>query len=273
MNEQALIFADRALARRLEAADAWFKAAYVEAQARLRPELGAAVEPVAGGYAAYAGPGSPLNRAVGLGMEEPTGAEALDAVEHFFHHRRALARIDVCPLADSSLVQGLSHRGYYLAEFKNVWARPLRGDGDFTSPVAGVQVRAARPEEAALWIRTVSQGFAGRDTVTPEDQEIAAPNFYTSTATCFLAWVDGEAAGGGALATYQGLAAFFSASTRPAFRGRGVQTALLRARLAAAVAAGCDLALVHTTPGNASQRNVQRMGFCLAYTKLTLCQR
>jgi ribosomal protein S18 acetylase RimI-like enzyme len=273
VNGQALIFADLALARRLEAADAWFKASYVEAQARLRPQLGATVEAVAGGYAVYAGPGSPLNRAVGLGMEGPVGAQALERVERFFDRRGALARIDVCPLADPSLVEELNRRNYHLAEFKNVWARPLRGDEGLTPLVAGVQVRAARPEEAALWIRTVSQGFAGRDAVTPEDQEIAAPNFFLPTAACFLAWIEGKVAGGGALATHQGLAAFFSASTRPAFRGRGVQTALLQARLAAAAAAGCDLALVHTTPGNASQRNVQRAGFCLAYTKLALCQR
>lgn len=273
MNGQVSIFADLALARRLEAADAWFKLSYVEAQAALRPELGATVEPVADSYAVYAGPGSPLNRAVGLGMEGPVGAEVLEQVERFFHSRGALVRIDVCPLADPSLVEGLNRRNYYLAEFKNVWARPLRGDEGLTPSAAGVQVRAARPEEAALWIRTVSQGFAGRDDVSPGDQEIAAPNFYMPTAICFLVWVEGEVAGGGAMAIYRGLAAFFSASTRPAFRGRGVQTALLHARLAAATAAGCDLALVHTAPGNASQRNVQRMGFCLAYTKLALCRR
>ena len=50
------------------------------------------------------------------------------------------------------------------------------------------------------------------------------------------------------------------------FRGRGVQTALLEGRLAAAEAAVCDLAVVMTTPGTPSQRNVERAGFRTAYT-------
>ncbi len=74
------------------------------------------------------------------------------------------------------------------------------------------------------------------------------------------------------MATCRGLASFFSASTRPAFRGRGVQTALLHARLAAALGAGCDLAMVHTAPGSASQRNVERLGFRLAYTRVVLAR-
>ena len=35
-------------------------------------------------------------------------------------------------------------------------------------------------------------------------------------------------------------------------------------------ARGCNLALVQTTPGSASQRNVARCGFQLAYTKVTM---
>jgi GNAT superfamily N-acetyltransferase len=263
-------FADLELARRLEAADAWFKAAYAEAQAALCPEVGAAVEAVGGGYAVYAGAGSPLNRAVGLGMSGPVSTDELQRAEAFFHSRGAAAWVDLCPLADPSLLAWLDDRGYRLAEFKNVWARPLRRGESFPLPPPGVQVRVAGPEEAELWIRTVSRGFAGREELRPEDLEIATPNFYMSGGTCFLAWVDGEPAGGGAMATCQGLAAFFSASTRPALRGRGVQTALLHARLAAAAAAGCDLATVQTAPGNASGRNVERCGFRLAYTKVAL---
>jgi GNAT superfamily N-acetyltransferase len=79
-----------------------------------------------------------------------------------------------------------------------------------------------------------------------------------------------EPAGAAAVAIRRGLTALFTASTRVAFRGRGVQTALLQARLALAAAMGCDLAVVQTKPGSASQRNVERVGFCLAYTKVTM---
>jgi len=264
----AMPFADLKLACQLELADAWFKRSYAEAQARLGPELGTAVAPVAGGYAVYVGRGSPLSRAVGLGMSGPVTPEELEGVEQFYHSRASVARIELCPLADRSLLDWLNQKGYQVVEFKNVWVRPLNRGESFLSPHPGMRVRAAERSEAELWIRTVSQGFLGRDALTPEDVQIPTPSFHMSTATCFLAWVGDELAGGGAMAVYRGLASFFSASTRPAFRQRGVQTALLHARLAAA--AGCDLATVQTTPGNASQRNVERLGFRLAYTKLAL---
>jgi len=41
----------------------------------------------------------------------------------------------------------------------------------------------------------------------------------------------------------------------------GWQTALLLARLADAVAAGCDMAVIVTQPGSESQQNAQRQGF------------
>jgi GNAT superfamily N-acetyltransferase len=57
-----------------------------------------------------------------------------------------------------------------------------------------------------------------------------------------------------------------AANTLPAFRNQGVHTALLRTRLAEAVEAGCDVAMIHTRPDAPSQRNVLRAGFQLAYT-------
>jgi hypothetical protein len=49
-----------------------------------------------------------------------------------------------------------------------------------------------------------------------------------------------------------------------------VQMALLQARLAAARKAGCDLAVSMTGPGSDSQRNIERAGFRLAYTKASM---
>ena len=43
--------------------------------------------------------------------------------------------------------------------------------------------------------------------------------------------------------------------------------ALLEARLQTAVDAGCDLAMMVAAPGSASQRNAERQGFRIAYTR------
>jgi hypothetical protein len=48
------------------------------------------------------------------------------------------------------------------------------------------------------------------------------------------------------------------------------QNALFQARLRDAKAAGCELAVVCTQPASGSQRNAERNGFRLAYTKVVL---
>ena len=65
-----------------------------------------------------------------------------------------------------------------------------------------------------------------------------------------------------------GVAGFFGASTLPAFRRRGVQTALLRARMERAREAKCDLAVCLAQPGSSSGRNATRLGFQVLYTRV-----
>ncbi len=64
--------------------------------------------------------------------------------------------------------------------------------------------------------------------------------------------------------------ALCGAGTLAEYRGRGLQTALLRARMAAAVEAGCEFAAVVTQGGTTSQRNAERLGFRVAYSKVTV---
>jgi ribosomal protein S18 acetylase RimI-like enzyme len=64
--------------------------------------------------------------------------------------------------------------------------------------------------------------------------------------------------------------ALFGAGTLPEFRCRGIQAAMLSTRLRAGAEAGCDLAVVVTQGGTISQRNCERLGFRVAYSKVTV---
>jgi GNAT superfamily N-acetyltransferase len=265
-----MVFVDCALARRLELTHAWRGICYAEAQRRLHPESDAIRESIGGGYAIYAGDGSPLNRAVGIGMAGPVTAADLDHLEAFYREKNAPQRLDLCPLADKSLLDALRPRAIYVDEYHMVLVRPLvEAAGDAPAP-KGVRIALAAPSDADLWIRTVAQGFDADTEPDPRTMGIAAPNFYASNATCYLAWVDGVPAGGGAMYIHEGVAEFGGASTRREFRRHGVQSALLLARLAAAREHGCEFAIVLTNPGTDSQRNVERVGFRPAYTNVTL---
>jgi GNAT superfamily N-acetyltransferase len=236
-------------------------------------------ESIAGGTAVYAGDGNPYSRAIGLGLYGPVAEPDLARMEAFYADRNLAPELSLCPLADESMVDALGARGYRIRMFMHTWFCPLTDEGPRTKDerwptVAGVTVRPIKPGEADLWVRTAWHGFAGDD-VAPPDDLVISPYPTMAHATCWLAWLDGERlgdepAGAGSLAIHNGVAELFGTSTRPSCRGRGVQTALMHARMAAAAAAGCDLIAVHTDPGSASQRNVERAGFRLAYTKVTL---
>ena len=264
------LFADFALARRLELHEGYGIANSIETLKRLQPHIGGAVKRVAGAYAIFAGAESPISRAIGLGMSGAIRAVDVEEVEEFYYSRRAASKIDLCPLADASLNALLGERGYQLLEFNNVWVQSLADYQRAPAAPAGVSVREAGPTDADAWIQAVSRGFAEREDLMTSELEVATTFFNEPETRCFLSFVDGRAAGGGAMFIHEKVAAFFSGSTMPEARGRGAQTALLHTRLQAARGAGCDIALVKTAPGNASQRNVQRAGFHLAYTKATM---
>jgi hypothetical protein len=64
-----------------------------------------------------------------------------------------------------------------------------------------------------------------------------------------------------------GVALLAGACTIPQWRKQGAQLALLQHRLHVAAEHGCDIAMVATLPGSASQRNAERRGFRVAYTR------
>jgi GNAT superfamily N-acetyltransferase len=85
---------------------------------------------------------------------------------------------------------------------------------------------------------------------------------------CFLAEIDGKPGAAGALSIHEGVALFGGAATVPEFRRHGLQTALLQARLRYAFENGCDLAMMVAEPGSESQRNAERRGFRVAYSRI-----
>ncbi len=254
-----MIFADLALARRLEAAEA--------ANARgCSVGEGTAVAEMAGGWVIFAGAASPLTQAVGVGLHGPVRGAELDAIEGFLTSRGARVSLDVCPLADATLVEGLAARGYRVTEFNNVLVKPLAGAEIVFTP----RVRRALAGESDLWSHTVGRGFFEQVELTTAEMDVGRAIFAMPEALCYLAATEsGQAAGGAAAALRDGLAILFADSTVAAFRRQGLQRELISARLNEALARGCDLATASTAPGSASQRNYERMGFQVVYTKVT----
>jgi GNAT superfamily N-acetyltransferase len=255
-----MIFADALLARRLEAAEA--------ANARgTSGQLGSAVLEAAGGCAIFAGADSPLTQAVGIGLNGAVAAEQIDEVAAFFRERAAKPRFEVCPLADPGFVAALADRGYRLTEFNNVLVKRLTG----TEIVLTQRARRATAGEEDLWSYTVGRGFFEQAELTTDEMDVGRAICAMPGALCYLASTElGEVAAAGACAIHDGLATLFADSTIANFRRAGLHRELIAARLNEAVARGCDLATASTLPGSGSQRNYERMGFQVVYTRVTM---
>ncbi|HUG15705.1 MAG TPA: hypothetical protein VMM78_11890 [Thermomicrobiales bacterium] len=85
--------------------------------------------------------------------------------------------------------------------------------------------------------------------------------------THYLVLFDGEPGAASVLYVTGGVAQLFVTATIPEFRSRGGQTALIRARLADSIDAGCALATSQTVVDNASPRNMARHGFERLYDR------
>ncbi|HET8549595.1 MAG TPA: GNAT family N-acetyltransferase [Bryobacteraceae bacterium] len=259
------------LAARLEHAEALDAADCAEAEAQLHPETGAAVRAVAGGVLAFVGADSPLTHALGLGMSGPVTAEQLDEVEEFFRSRGAQVTLDVCPCADHTLVELVAARGYRITEFSHVMVRAIAPGESVASDSGGeIETRVAQSHERELWARTVVAGFFGRDAVTDEEFRTGRVLFDMANAIALFASVGGEPAGCAAVSLRSGIASCFADSTLVRFRRRGVHRALIAARVRIAAQRGCEFITAGTQPGSGSQRDYERLGFQVAYTKVTM---
>jgi GNAT superfamily N-acetyltransferase len=257
----SLNFADAALARRLEAAEA----ANARGCTVASPDTD--FLDIAGGCAIFVGAGSPLTQAVGIGLKGPVTEADVDRLEAFFRTRNSKVSIDFCPLADPGLLEMLGHRGYRATEFNNVLLKRLTGTGIALTP----RVRRAIAGEEDLWSHTVGRGFFEQGDLTTAEMDVGRAIFAMPGALCYLAVAaGGEPAGGGALAVRDGLATLFADSAILAFRRQGIHGELISARLNEAIAVGCDSATASTQPGSTSQRNYERLGFEVVYTKVTM---
>jgi GNAT superfamily N-acetyltransferase len=268
------LFCSVELAERIERVEAQMITAATEV-ARLRVGAKAFVMPIAGGVACYAEEGSPLNKIAGLGFGGVPGGDELGEIEQAFAVRASATHVELSNLADPEIGAALTSRGYQLVSFENVLGRSLDGEQQpHTAP--GIEVKPS--DDPAAWLDVIVDGFAHPDVEgVPSHEDFpreviekAIGDIEQAGATPYLAYRDGVVAGGGSMRISDGVAQLTGAATSPAHRRRGVQTALLSARLADAARAGADVAVVTTQPGSKSQQNVQSRGFHLLYTRAVL---
>ena len=262
-----MAFADLDLSRRLERAEGRSCLEFAEARGRLHPHSGATWIECAGAYAVFDGVSSPVTQSFGLGLFEPLSPASLDRIEPFFLDRGAAVVHEVSPLAGIGTLDLLCTRGYRPIELSSVLHRPVERPATKSYP-DGVTVRVARVEEGALCAQINARGW-GHEHPELLDflGEFGPVAFAREHTVNFVAELDGQPAAAGALSLHDGVALFAGATTIPEMRRRGLQAALLEARMRYAFEHGYDLAMMVTEAGSQSQRNAERKDFGIAYTR------
>jgi hypothetical protein len=164
----------------------------------------------------------------------------------------------------------LTASGYVPVEFTNVLFQEL---GPASGSASGrdesrVVVRRATEDDTDAWVDTAVDGWSEFLEYAAEMRELSRVTMARKAGHAYLALLDGAPVGTGALSIVEDVALLAGASTIPGARRQGAQLALLHARLRAAVEAGCRVARMCARPGSASQRNAERHGFRIAYTRI-----
>jgi GNAT superfamily N-acetyltransferase len=265
---ESFIFSDLSLSQRLERTEAVSNARFVEARAKAFPNSGAEWMDIGCTYAMFDGVESPVTQTFGLGLFNPLSASDLDRIEHFFRQRGAPVFHEVSPLADATAFALLNERHYQPFEFTSVLFRPIQRGVDFAElRNEKIQVRRVGAGEIELWARTSAQGWSEFPELGDFMLGFGRISARRADGLSFIAELDGKAIATGAMNIHEGVALLAGASTIPEGRKQGAQLALLNSRLRYAAEHGCDIAAMGALPGSASQRNAERQGFRIAYTR------
>ena len=234
---------------------------FAAAPADVRSELGLRVARIGGGVATASSaiPGRMLNHVLGLGLNEPAGAEVLDEVRRFYADAPPGWVIAAPPHAD------VVREGW---EPDYAWVKFRRGVEPAPLAETTLDVRVAGADDGAAFGRIAAGVFGLADAAAGWLGALPGRERWI----CMLAW-DGDApAATGAVFLDEGAAWLGFGATLPEFRRRGAQRALLAARISFALEAGCDVLATETGAQevgrpDASFRNITWSGFEPAYVR------
>jgi GNAT superfamily N-acetyltransferase len=208
-----------------------------------------------------------INRAIGLGLGQAADDASLDGLAAAYRRagvRRYFVQLHPDALPDD-LAQRLEARGLQPAR---AWQKFSRGREPVPERPTDLQLAEIGVDHGAAFGAIVSDAFdLGEAAAAWLAGLPGRPDWHV-----FMSFEDGEPAGTGAMFVQDGQAWLDYGATRPAFRRRGSQGAVLVARLRRALDLGCRQ--IHTCTGVAasgdpqhSYGNILRMGFQKTYVR------
>jgi ribosomal protein S18 acetylase RimI-like enzyme len=236
-------------------------------------------QPIADGWMTYDGPGAYANRAGGFGWTQDVTEEELDILVDFFVQRQVEPRVELSAFAKPELLDALARRRFSLQAVGNVLVKRLdekvvRPENFVPGDIVIERVDPSDDDTVRAYVELSSSGFVREGAAVPPVQlALGIRAAKQPTYDGFIARYRGELIGGGGSESSDGLTSLFGTTVKREYRRRGVQQALIAARLQRGLERGSDLAVLVSMPGISTERNALRLGFVMAYSRLTLVQR
>lgn len=261
-------------------------------------------EPFAGGRMSFGGVDSWANQASGCGLDGPVSEAELDRLVAFYDERGVGGEVEVAPSAHESLVQGLNARGFAIKHFETVLAavggslaRGVEGERGRSAMERlthgmpeGVEIRRVEPGDEEFdrafarfgmgqfvpgGVEAVSEGqiaVSMRAHRHPRNVSFVALDAASgrSDAERIVGVAGVEVVLDPAVAPHGPVACLYGTGVAQGFRRRGIQQALIAARLDVCAEMGCPVVCIHTKPGIPTERNAMRLGFAVMYTKVVV---
>lgn len=205
-----------------------------------------------------------FNRVVNLDSDD---LPHLDFIIEWYRSQNVNCSFDVIPShAQPELLRGLASKGFYQSGFYTT----LYGLPHAASMIhsRSITIRPVSLRERNTFAEIYLEGFdiQKADEISylrdSYSQLVGRPGVH-----CLFALVDGIVAAIAILFVYQNIGYLALAVTLPAFRGLGCQKVLLQERMELASTEGCTLVVGQAEFASISQRNMEKTGLRVAYTK------
>jgi hypothetical protein len=264
-----MIYSNEALSQQLEKTEARFNAEFVCSRLKMLPDSGVEWKEVAGTYAMFDGVESPLTQTFGLGLFEKLSLKAIEELEKFYNRFSAPIFHEISPMSDPTHMEILYKCGYQPVELTSILYKPLsKDDSSYQLINPEITTRDMQKGEENIWAATSAKGWSAEAPGLSEFiYEFAQIATQSRGVLSFFAHLNGKPISTGMLYMDNGIALITGDSTIAEGRNCGAQTALIDARLNRAADHGCTFAMMAASPGSQSQKNAEKNGFRLAYTR------
>lgn len=234
-----------------------------------------------GGTVAFMSGAHWLCGAIGCNLDSPLTPEGARHVFDYVASRGGRPRLDLTDQSGKAAFKAVAGAGFVLDHAERVLARDLAEPVHLPN-VPGLSIERLNTQDHADVLRHARHTIAG---FTPAGQAMAEGEIESAVraqmherSRGFWAIIDGQSVATCGMevvaiapepsAAPVRVASLWGAVVAEPFRRRGIQRALIAHRLKQGVAEGCALAVIECEPGIPTERNAQRLGFALAYTRL-----